>query len=189
MGGESWKEFELPRRGDTLRWSGFETRCHRQYRKGDINGKEQEREGNKNVRERNVGNYQSKLLKSPKERKSNSHGCGSPISRTFTHTPAPRDPVTWYKRKNVLVMYVCILRHVVYHLQSYWAPVFTTWRNFATCVFSVMFAINTDQFSQGLTDWFAWFWTFFFLSAIGTEFKCIILKNLNLQRGLRFISL
>jgi len=47
MGSKGWKEIELPRQGDAFRWSGFETRSHPQYRKGDINGKEeQEREGN-----------------------------------------------------------------------------------------------------------------------------------------------
>jgi hypothetical protein len=39
---EGWKEAELPRQGDALRWSGFETRSHNQYRKGDIDGKEEQ---------------------------------------------------------------------------------------------------------------------------------------------------
>jgi len=50
--------------------------------------------------------------------------------------------------------------------------------NFATSVFSVIFAINTDQFPQGLTDWFAWARAVF---AVRLEMNLnIIVKNPNL---------
>jgi hypothetical protein len=50
----------------------------------------------KNVRERRVGNYQSKLRNIPEERRSTLHGCGSPDVThidTYTCTKRPDDMI------------------------------------------------------------------------------------------------
>jgi hypothetical protein len=74
---------------------------------------------------------------------------------------------------------VCILRHGVHYLQSYSAPAclpphVAVWNWILRLVFRVIFALNTDQFPQSINRLVS---VETVLSAIGTEFICIIWKN------------